>query len=237
MPKNMTCTQNINKYGPFNLLNNFRFCDFDNWGVDCNDCFEIGIKYAKDCNVILDIGAHIGLFCLPCASVINKSGKIYAFEPSIANRNTLKEHVKINYFEGKIIVESFLASNKCKKEKFYESPFVNGMNSMSMARQGMKIREVDSITLDEYCRKKNLLPDLIKIDVEGAEIKVLKGCKRLMKKVKPIFILSVHPRQIKEMEMKLNQIFEIAKNNNYKIKDSENNIVKSLNFKEYLLMP
>ncbi len=44
MPKNTSCTQNINKYGPFNLLNNFRFRDFDNWGIDFNDCFEIGIK-------------------------------------------------------------------------------------------------------------------------------------------------------------------------------------------------
>jgi len=52
------------------------------------------------------------------------------------------------------------------------------------------------ITLDDYCTVNKLVPDLIKIDVEGAEYLVLSGSRNTLTKSSPEIFLSVHPKQL-----------------------------------------
>ena len=52
------------------------------------------------------------------------------------------------------------------------------------------------ITLDDYCTVNKLVPDLIKIDVEGAEYLVLNGSRNTLTKSSPEIFLSVHPKQL-----------------------------------------
>ena len=52
-----------------------------------------------------------------------------------------------------------------------------------------------SITLDNYLNKNNIHPNVIKIDVEGAETKVLQGAYQTLKKDKPVCIISIHSKE------------------------------------------
>jgi FkbM family methyltransferase len=53
--------------------------------------------------------------------------------------------------------------------------------------------EVASVSLDNFCRQSGLIPNLIKIDVEGADLLVLQGAERILTECSPIVILGVHP--------------------------------------------
>jgi hypothetical protein len=56
---------------------------------------------------------------------------------------------------------------------------------------------VASITLDQFCKERNVKPDILKIDVEGAELHVLRGAKELLLNEKISILCEVHPNQMK----------------------------------------
>ena len=64
--------------------------------------------------------------------------------------------------------------------------------------QGNNIDLVPAITIDSVVQKTNTLPDVIKIDVEGAEMKVLQGCVSVLSQKHPVIFLSVHSDQLRD---------------------------------------
>jgi FkbM family methyltransferase len=63
-------------------------------------------------------------------------------------------------------------------------------------RKGYMQTTANQITLDEFCDSRELKPELIKIDTEGAELNILKGAIEVLRRHKPTIILSVHPRTL-----------------------------------------
>jgi hypothetical protein len=55
---------------------------------------------------------------------------------------------------------------------------------------------VPSVTLDAFCRERRIAPDVIKIDVEGAELRVLRGARAILTTHRPRVLCEVHPRQM-----------------------------------------
>lgn len=78
-------TKDIGKAGKFRLSSYFVFSDFKNWGKGRNNVFTKLLGLARGRNVVLDIGAHIGLCSMPISRVLGQGGICYAFEPSEAN--------------------------------------------------------------------------------------------------------------------------------------------------------
>jgi len=100
-----------------------------------------------------------------------------------------------------VIVVPSLVGDKCDDcVEFYESSSDSGMNSLCMLKNKdstyNKIVK-EQITLDSFVAKNGCIPGLIKIDVEGAEINVLRGAESVLKKYHPEIIISVHPKHLK----------------------------------------
>ncbi len=76
--------------------------------------------------------------------------------------------------------------------------------------------EVRSITLDCFCSESRVIPDLIKIDVEGAELLVLRGAERLLEEFHPALIVGVHPYWLPRSQ-KVEQIFEFLERHRYSV--------------------
>lgn len=133
--------------------------------------------FLKKDDTFIDVGANIGAHTLMAASKI-KTGKIFSFEPSLKALKYLKENVQINNLESLITVIDKVVSNKNGYEKFIigkhsEVDHIGGQNSMLY-----ETNMISSITLDKYLKTQKIsYIDLIKIDVEGAELKVLEGLK------------------------------------------------------------
>jgi len=145
-------------------------------------------------SVVYDIGAHVGFYTLLASVLVGPRGKVIAFEPLPKNIQYLKEHLKINQCNNVEVIEAAVSSKSGK------SFFIQGGNTftgyLSKDTEGI---EIEIISLDDLINKNNLpIPHIIKIDVEGAELEVLKGAKDLIATKKPTIFLSVHTKDIRK---------------------------------------
>ena len=154
--------------------------------------------------VVYDIGANIGLYT---RFAIDKFGasKVVAFEPMSSNRNQLLKNVGLSDFEDRVTVLPFALSNEDGYAKLQVddvqgqtaaldqvtggSP-AEGRLSMGLSpkTESVETRLLDSVVYEDGLPK----PDIIKIDVEGAEKMVLEGAIKTIKCRSPDIILESH---------------------------------------------
>ena len=94
---------------------------------------------------------------------------------------------------------------------------------------------VKTVTLDKFCRDVGPRPNLVKIDVEGAELMVLRGARDLLKETGPAIILAVHPYWLPEGQSPA-EIADLLTDHNYELFDSSGLQVKTLRSGEYLCL-
>ena len=235
---NFSVKHRIGIYGPFKINARFTFSNFENWGGGHNNGFEYCVEACRNKKCIIDVGAHIGLVSLPIASVMPSDGILISFEPGDINRKLLEYHIKINGFNKNVRVESHLVGEKKANEvSFFEINEPTGMNSLAEISDNYKCVTKSQVCLDDYCKENQLCPDVIKIDVEGAELNVLKGAKDIIIKFKPQIFLSVHPKQIKMIGHTLEELTDFITSLNYIITQTDGSRVTELKLCEYLLHP
>jgi FkbM family methyltransferase len=123
---------------------------------------------------VLDIGANIGLVSRHCARLAGNSGLIAAFEPDPDTFACLRANTR--KFPQIHTVNSAISDVTCAKELFLH-PTSGMSNSLVHHWEGGQTVTVDTITVDGWLEKNPAFgcPDLVKIDVEGAEEAVLRG--------------------------------------------------------------
>lgn len=131
----------------------------------------------EDSKVIFDIGANIGIFSIIASKKIPKS-KIVAFEPEENNLKLFKSNIELNNC-GNINIEPMLVGDKCvDKVKLY---LAEGCGTHSIIAESSEFIELEQVTVDSYVQNKNIVPDFIKIDVEGAESQIFIGMAETIK--------------------------------------------------------
>lgn len=169
--------------------------------------------YLKKLNLegktIFDIGAHIGYLSMGFSKLTGKSGQVYAFEPNPYNIERFKKHLEINPEIKNIKIINCALSNKKGEEEFVFSPKIEkGASSGSFLNSahtfwdkdvyekkiGFKRMMVKTKTLDQLYESGEIKnkPDLLKIDIEGAEFLMLKGAKNTIAKYKPTILIEIH---------------------------------------------
>jgi len=231
--------KNIGGVDNFLMSPEFTFYNSEEWGNGKNNGFRKLVELAKGKSVVFDIGAHIGICALPISRVIKKGGLCYSFEPAEANRKHLETHLKINNV-GNVIVVPYLVGDKCCDcVEFHESSSDSGMNSLCQPEnKGLLYNKVvkEQITLDSFVTKNGCIPELMKIDVEGAEISVLRGAEDVLMKYHPEIILSIHPKHIKRLGHTVSELMALAHELDYQIYNIDGSHVKGeLESKEYYL--
>lgn len=151
--------------------------------------------YVKNARVIYDIGANIGYFSL--LGAMNNSAKIIAFEPVPAIAKEFHQLMLINGVSNRVELAEYALSDEAG-EVLMVTPGSAETNVMDTALRGQKINKDDGIrvpmiTLDEFVfEKKHQPPDLIKLDVEGAEVLVLKGGTTTIATFRPVILAEIH---------------------------------------------
>jgi FkbM family methyltransferase len=221
----------------FDIDYSFGPCKYEDFGRKHNIGFQHWLKACEGKSVVFDVGAHIGLYSLPASRVVAPRGRIYAFEPSQSNREFFNKHIAYNKCQN-IVVEPYLVGESDAKEvEFYENEETDPMNALMAFKNSENYRKVlrEQVSLDSFCQKNNLIPEVMKIDVEGAEVLVLKGAQEILRKYQPLIFLSVHPSRIEKLGNSLTKLKELIWTNHYLIQDFDNNIAKDLVFGEYIL--
>lgn len=147
-------------------------------------------NYLRPGMVVVDVGAHTGLYTLVCASLVGPLGRVYAFEPVPWLEKRIRDHARLN---GLCNIESFnlALSARSGRAPLYLSA-MGGDAWASLYRWDWtcnKAIEVDVMTIDEWAQKYEIKSiDLLKIDVEGAELQVLLGAQHTLEAVKAVLI-------------------------------------------------
>lgn len=142
-------------------------------------------KTLKPNSFFVDVGANIGIISLFASKLLNKNGKVFAFEPMPPTLELMKENI-INNSISNIEVFPFACSN-IGETKFIVQNDENNRGGASLCNNKSKrSTQVKSIILDDFLEE---VPDLIKIDVEGHELEVLKGLERTINNENPPILI------------------------------------------------
>jgi FkbM family methyltransferase len=144
-------------------------------------------------DTVVDVGAHIGLYSLIAAKRVGPSGKVIAIEPDPENCKLLQRNAEINKLTNVTILER-AAFSSTSKLKLYLPGKERGFTKLSTLMPNRAVTEnfleIDATTLDCLLVMQGITEvNWIKIDVEGAELEVLKGAAITLSESKDIALL------------------------------------------------
>jgi FkbM family methyltransferase len=127
---------------------------------------------------VLDVGAHIGYFTLLAARAVGATGRVYAFEPLPSNATQLRRNVEANGFAERVIVVEQAVTDQAGEMCLHDSGRDAG--TATLYSKGGQSVDVTTISLDGWAEE-HMWPrvDLMKMDVEGAEVAALAGMREL----------------------------------------------------------
>lgn len=150
----------------------------------------------------LDVGAAVGWYTLIGAHMIGPEGKVLAYEPMPSRFELLRENVKLNGFEN-VSCFPFALSDRDGES------YIGGVRKMRMTKKKTGI-PVKMMRLDSHLKELDLNKvDIVKIDVEGAELRVLHGMRETVEKNPGIKIVcEIHSKQMLRYGDNRERLFE-----------------------------
>jgi FkbM family methyltransferase len=155
--------------------------------------------------VFVDVGANIGVHTLFAAALTGINGRVYAIEPNPIIYELLRSNLEINGFLDKVKIYKGAASDTNEVVSFECFPEHPAMSSFRLSDKRVSkfngTREkinVPTVILDDLLEQDINNISIVKIDVEGFENKVLRGCFNLIDKNKDVCFLVEHERSLAE---------------------------------------
>jgi FkbM family methyltransferase len=162
---------------------------------------------------VLDVGANFGLFTVYAARLVGQSGHVFAFEPSRA-ADVLADHVELNRVADRVDVLRVMLGDSAGDGELWESSdsSYSSMSESAAARGaagngGTRKYVHPMTTLDIFCSEQGIIPDVVKIDVEGAEANVLRGAKEFLAKRHGHIVLEMHPSVLADLGERSDDLF------------------------------
>ncbi len=226
----------------FLIDSNFAFSNFESWDEGHNKGFKKLIDISKNKKVVFDIGAHIGLCTLPISHIVSN---VFSFEASPTNIKYLNKHLEINNITNVNVIPNLVGKDNLNNVDFYNVDGGSGIPSIA----NLKVKKkkiiftnikVDQISLDDFVYKKSIIPDVLKIDVEGAEFNVLDGATRILKQYRPKIIISLHPEHLRLLNRNILEIYDYCKSYSYQLlscRDEHLVLSDELSLDEYYMKP
>jgi len=190
--------QGISTRVPFGPLHGMRL----NMPTDDHPALSLGVyerhvvravrEFTRHGDVAYDIGAHIGYVTLVFSRIAGTSGHVYSFEPDPRNVDMLHKNIANNRISNVSIVQMVVADvSRAVDFATFDYSFVNHIANGHTPGDAT-VLTLRSTTLDEYVYTQgNPAPDIIKIDVEGAELLVFRGAHRLLREARPVVIAEI----------------------------------------------
>ena len=170
-------------------------------------------KHLRAGAVFIDVGAHIGFYALKAARIVGRSGRVLAIE---ANPNTVRLlEANVAASAANVTVQSCACCGSEGNVTLHAGPATHTSHA-SLARQNVdKVSQTEeSLTfavegrrLDRVVEELNLhRVDVIKIDVEGAELLALQGAARTLSRFQPVVILEIVAENLAAMNARVEEI-------------------------------
>ena len=214
----------INIVVPYLKEYNFRFLlntkDIIGWKIfffgeyekSTNDLLR---RFIKPGHYVIEAGANNGSETLLLSKLVQE-GKVYAFEPVSHIYDRLEFNIKLNGLDGKIYRSMLALGDENKKIQFNIFPLDFENQGMSSKYGNNKLTskiDVQQITLDTWVRENNIPKiDFLKMDIQGAEIDLIKGAKESIAKFKPLIFT-----EAADSWLNISTLFQLLKEMKYSI--------------------
>ena len=147
------------------------------------------LHFSQNAKNVIIAGAYFGDQTIPVANNIKTIGTCHAFEPNKNNSDLIIENAEINGLKN-INVSHLALWNKSNEKLVFE-----GQDALASTIEAGDTQNnvLHTITIDDYVQQKQLNEvNLLMIDVEGSEIKVLEGAINMLRRNKPVVIFETH---------------------------------------------
>jgi FkbM family methyltransferase len=163
---------------------------------------EIVRRYLRPDDVFLDIGANVGWFTMVASTIVGNKGHIHSFEPRRPTVNYLKRSIALSGLRDLVTVHDFGLADAPREMTLAWEPATrnpghtyltsaNSQASSSVETQTAPVHRLDDLGIKRV--------DLIKMDIEGAELLALKGAVNTIEANRPIVLSEVYPKQLSEV--------------------------------------
>ncbi|MBV8187822.1 MAG: FkbM family methyltransferase [Alphaproteobacteria bacterium] len=151
----------------------------------------------------IDVGANDGLFTLFAAARVGRRGRVLAFEPSSRERAVLERNLALNRLRNVDVLPVALANEPGEATLQIAPALHGGHNTLGgFAHKGVAAIATEAVqleTLDAVTARLGIARvDVIKIDVEGAELKVLAGARETLRKWQPVLLIEANDEALRK---------------------------------------
>jgi FkbM family methyltransferase len=143
-------------------------------------------RHLRRGSVFYDVGANVGYFSIVGAALVGPGGQVVAFEPSAANVAALRRNAELNGLDHVRVVEAAVGG-AAGHARFDPGP----SDQQGRLTDDGQV-QVDVVTVDDVVAGGTPPPDVVKIDVEGAELACLTGALKTLRDHRPTIVCEVH---------------------------------------------
>ena len=152
----------------------------------------------KQGDTVIDIGANVGMYSL--MSAVSRKVNVYAFEPEASNYNLLCQNIRLNnvqhkvtaYCAGTLDYDGFSVLNIAQDRDVGPGGSchtVDEEKNFDLSKMNVAFKQgINIVKLDTFCKQMNIVPDHIKMDVDGLEHRVIDGAEESIQKSKTVII-------------------------------------------------
>ena len=161
-------------------------------------------------DVVIDVGAHIGLFTVYASQFCN-NGKIISFEPIKENYELLIENARINNLKN-VVIYNLGVSSDSENLKIYLNNDQSGHSKFSQTSKSVLVKSTSLKKIfDENCIE---FCNFLKMDCEGSEYEIIRELppehlSKIEKMIIEYHMADSHPELLAELEIKLRQYFQV----------------------------
>jgi len=143
----------------------------------------------KNGNVVIDIGANVGYYSMLASKLVGSKGLVLAFEPEESNYRLLKKNIRVNGLKN-VRTYQLAVSDNSGTATLYKCSKNHGDHRLYNSGDGRKENTVRTVSLDDFMDNKVKKVDFIKMDIQGWELKVLRGMKRTITRNPPLKMIT-----------------------------------------------
>jgi len=154
-------------------------------------------EYVEPGMVAYDVGANIGFISMLLARVVGPGGRVFAFEALPINLERMNHNIMLNHLAERIsVVPSAVTDNSDPVHFMVHLSSSMGKTVDSTGRDDQVYPQqitVSGVSLDEFVfERDHPAPDVIKMDIEGGEVRAFAGMKRILSEIHPILFVELH---------------------------------------------
>jgi FkbM family methyltransferase len=172
--------------------------------------------------VFADVGTHIGYHSIKAAKRVGPMGRVLSFEPNPGTAAQLKENIRYSGLSNIKLHEFACADHEGEAEFFAAGRGNTGRSSLSAENAlgdgeirpyRVRLRPLDAVITESAIQRL----DLMKVDVEGAELMVLRGAEQTLRRFRPVLLVELIDKNLESMKTSRVEVIEFLSALGYRV--------------------